>query len=47
MVQKFFPPTDRLQMEQMIWYAVDEQEKAGYGKSIERCEQRPVIVDVT
>ena len=46
MVQKFFPPTDRLTMGQMIWYAVDEKEKAGYGKSIEQCEQRPVIVDV-
>ena len=46
MVQEYFPSTDRLKMGQMIWYAVDEKEKAGYGKSLEKCEQRPVIVDV-
>lgn len=46
MVERFYPPTDRLRMGQMIWYAVDEQEKAGYGKRLESCEQRPVILDV-
>jgi hypothetical protein len=46
MVEKYYPATDRLRMGQMIWYAVDEKEKAGYGKSLESCEQRPVILDV-
>jgi len=46
MVEKYYPATDRLKMGQMIWYAVDEKEKAGYGKTLESCEQRPVILDV-
>lgn len=46
MVEKYYPATERLKMGQMIWYAVDEKEKAGYGKTLESCEQRPVILDV-
>jgi hypothetical protein len=46
LVQEYFPPTDRMQMGQMLWYAVDEKEKAGYGKSLDKCKQRPVILDI-
>lgn len=46
MVEEYFPSTERIKMGQMLWYAVDESEKAGYGKSLEKCKQRPVILDV-
>lgn len=46
MVQEYFPPAENMQMGQMLWYAVDEKEKAGYGKSLDRCKQRPVILDI-
>ena len=46
MVESYFPATDRLKMGQMIWYAVDEGEKAGYGKSLQQSKLRPVILDV-
>jgi len=46
LVQEFFPPTENMQMGQMLWYAVDEKEKAGYGKSLDKCKQRPVILDI-
>jgi len=46
MVEEYFPATERLKMGQMIWYAVDEAEKAGYGKSLQNCKLRPVILDI-
>jgi predicted transcriptional regulator len=46
MVQEYFPPTERVQMGQMVWYAVDEKEKSGYGKSLDKCKQVPVILDI-
>jgi hypothetical protein len=46
MVEDYFPSTERMKMGQMLWYAVDEKEKAGYGKSLDKCQQRPVILDV-
>lgn len=46
MVETYFPATERLKMGQMIWYAVDEKEKAGYGKSLQQSKLRPVILDV-
>ncbi len=33
-------------MGQMIWYAVDEAEKAGYGKSLQYSKLCSVILDV-
>jgi hypothetical protein len=35
-----------MQMGQMLWYAVDEKEKSGYGKSLDKCKQRPVVLDI-
>lgn len=46
MVEAYFPSTERLTMGQMIWYAVDEEEKAGYGKRLEQSKLCPVILDV-
>jgi len=46
MVEQYFPSTERLKMGQMIWYAVDEAEKGGYGKSLQNSKLRPVILDI-
>ena len=46
MVEAYFPSTERLKMGQMIWYAVDEAEKDGYGKSLQHSKLRPVILDI-
>lgn len=46
MVEQYYPSTERMKMGQMLWYAVDKNETAGYGKSIEKCRQQPVILDV-
>jgi Protein of unknown function (DUF1670) len=42
----FCPPTERIRMEQIMWYAVDVNERAGYGKSIDKCKLNPVILDL-
>lgn len=46
MIDKYYPETDRLKMGQMVWFAIDKDEKAGYGKRLESCKQVPVILDV-
>jgi len=46
MVEAYFPFTERLKIGQMIWYAVDEAEKAGYGKNLQHGKLRPVILDI-
>jgi predicted transcriptional regulator len=46
MVREYFPATENMQMGQMLWYAVDEKEKSGYGKSLDKCKQRPVVLDI-
>jgi len=46
MVDEYFPSTERMKMGQMIWFAIDKNETAGYGKSLDKCHQRPVILDV-
>lgn len=46
MVDHYLPSTDRLRQGQMIWYAVDELETSGYGKSIEKSKTKPVILDL-
>ena len=46
MVDHYLPPTERLRKGQMVWYAVDELETSGYGKSIEKCKTKPVILDL-
>jgi len=44
--EEYHPPTERFKMGQMLWYAVDVNEKAGYGKRIENCHLRPVVLDL-
>lgn len=46
MVEEFFPSTERVKMGQMLWYAIHENETAGYGKSLDKCRQVPVILDM-
>lgn len=43
---RFCPPTERLRMGQLIWYAVDVNERSGYGKSIDQCKLNPVVLDL-
>jgi hypothetical protein len=42
----FCPPVERLKMGQTVWYAVDVNEKSGYGKSIDKCKLNAVILDL-
>lgn len=46
MIDRYYPKTERLAMGQMIWFAIDKDEKAGYGKRLESCKQVPVILDI-
>jgi hypothetical protein len=46
LVEIFFPPTNRMKMGQVIWHAIDKDEKAGYGKRIEHCKIQPVVLDL-
>lgn len=43
---QYCPPLDRLKMGQLVWYAVDVNETAGYGKSIDKCKLNAVILDL-
>jgi len=45
LVDEFFPPTDKLRMGQILWPAVDEREKGGWGKSMERTALKPVLLE--
>jgi ribosomal protein L12E/L44/L45/RPP1/RPP2 len=46
LIEEYMPPTERLKMGQLVWYAIDEKETSGYGKSIEKCKIKPVIVNL-
>ncbi len=46
LVEAFYPPNTRLRMGQIMWPAVDENEKTSYGKSIEKTKLKPVFVDM-
>lgn len=43
---RYCPPTTRMKAGQVLWYAVDEKETAGYGKRIEACDLTPVTLDL-
>jgi len=45
-VDECLPATERLRPGQMTWLAVAEDETAGYGKRLEHCRLKPVIVDL-
>jgi hypothetical protein len=48
LVEEFYPPHTHLRMGQVMWpaAAVDENETAAYGKSIEKTKLKPVFVDM-
>lgn len=46
LVDKYYPPIERMRMGQVLWYAVDVKEKAGFGKRIENCQLQPVVLDL-
>lgn len=45
LVSEFHPPTEKLRMGQILWPAVDEREKGGWGKSIEHTAVKPVLLE--
>lgn len=45
LVDEFHPPTEKLRMGQVLWPAVDEGEKGGWGKSIEQSAIKPVLLE--
>jgi predicted transcriptional regulator len=44
LIDQYFPPTERLRMGQVLWPAIDVNETAGYGKPIEQCRLKPVML---
>ena len=46
LIDKYMPSTERLRPGQILWYAVDKTETAGYGKRIEDCKITPVMLDL-
>lgn len=46
LIDDYYPSTERMKMGQVVWYAVDVNEKAGYGKRLEDCKMRPVVLDL-
>ena len=45
MVDAYYPAVQRLRMGQLMWPAVDERETSGYGKRIEDCQLKPVLLE--
>jgi len=46
LVEEFYPPNTHLRMGQIMWPAVDENETASYGKTIEKTKLKPVFLDL-
>lgn len=46
LVEEFYPPNTHLRMGQIMWPAVDENETASYGKTIEKTTLKPVFLDL-
>ena len=44
LIEQYFPPAERLRMGQVLWPAVDVNETAGYGKPIQDCRLKPVML---
>lgn len=43
LVEEFYPPNTHLRMGQVMWPAVDENETAAYGKTIEKTQLKTCI----
>lgn len=46
LVDEYYPANSHLRMGQVMWPAVDENEHASYGKTIEKTKLKPVFVDM-
>lgn len=46
LVEEFFPPNTHLRMGQVMWPAVDENETASYGKTMEKTKIKPIFVEL-
>jgi DNA-binding CsgD family transcriptional regulator len=46
LVETFYPANTHLRMGQVMWPAVDENEHAGYGKTMEKTKIKPVFLDM-
>lgn len=46
MIDEYFPAIERLRMGQVLWMAVDEKERPGYGKTIEQTKLKPVLLEL-
>ncbi len=46
LVEIFYPPHSHLRMGQVMWPAVDENETASYGKTMEKTRLKPVFLDL-
>lgn len=46
LVDEFYPNTTHMRPGQVLWYAVDKHETSGYGKRIENCAIKPVILNL-
>ncbi len=46
LIDSYYPKTERLAMGQMLWFAIDENETAGYGKAMHKTKIKPVILTV-
>ncbi len=46
LVDEYYPPNTHLRMGQLMWPAVDENEHASYGKTMEKTVLKPVFVDM-
>lgn len=46
LIEVFYPKSERLTMGQMLWFAIDEKEKAGYGKTMKTLKIKPVVLSL-
>lgn len=46
LIDVYYPKSERLSMGQMLWFAIDENEKAGYGKPMTKTKIKPVILTI-
>lgn len=46
MIQYYYPKTEHLSMGQMLWFAIDEDEKPSYGKSMSKTKIKPVVLTI-
>lgn len=45
-IDEYYPKNEHMQMGKMLWYAVDKNETSSYGKSIQKCKIKPILLDI-